>query len=61
MKDLIFDADGVLLMSTNIGIFSLIQATIKAGVDPPDFNEVKNLWGHGLESSLVPILAESLN
>jgi HAD superfamily hydrolase (TIGR01549 family) len=61
MKDLIFDVDGVLLISTNIGITSLIEAAKQAGVTPPTFNMVKDLWGHGLEISLVPILANSLD
>jgi HAD superfamily hydrolase (TIGR01549 family) len=61
MKDFIFDVDGVLLISTNIGIASLIEAARQAGVNLPTFKMVKDLWGHGLEISLVPILANSLD
>lgn len=60
MKDFIFDVDGVLLDSIDIGIHSLIEAAKRSRVKLPTVNMIKQLWGHGLETSLVPILADSL-
>ena len=61
MKDLIFDFDGPLVDSIPVGINSLIKAAQVAGVKRPTFRMIQDLWGHNLEHSLVPILAEELN
>ena len=61
MKDLIFDFDGPVVVSIPVSINSLIKAAQVAGVNPPTFRMVQDLWGHNFEHSLIPILAEELN
>lgn len=60
MKNLIFDVDGVLLNSTQIGWESLIQAAEQSGAKVPTFKILKALWGRHFEKSLIPTLAEQL-
>lgn len=61
MKDIIFDADGVILLSTDIGINSLIAAVKSCDLCVPSVKQVKALWGHHLESEMIPALAKELS
>lgn len=61
MKDVIFDADGVILLSTEIGINSLIKAAIICNLRAPSVRQVKALWGHHLESKMIPALKRDLD
>lgn len=61
VKQIIFDADGVLLLSTEAGINCLIRAINLLDLPSPSFEEVKKIWGKRLEAELIPSLAESLS
>ncbi len=61
MKDIIFDADGVILLSTEIGINSLIEAAKICRLRVPSIKQVKVLWGHHLESEMIPALKKELD
>lgn len=58
MKNVIFDADGVLLLSTKVGINTLLKAITTCGLNAPSFEDVRKIWGHRLESELIPLIAK---
>lgn len=60
MRDIILDVDGVLILSTKIGINSLITAIQSCNLNMPSVNQIKCLWGHHLETELLPALAKEL-
>lgn len=45
---IIFDADGILLLSTEPGIKGLQSAAVRCGLEKPSFQQIKNLWGQNL-------------
>lgn len=57
MRGIIFDADGVIFLSTKVGMDSLIMAAEISGVVVPDSSQVRALWGYPLESVVIPKLA----
>jgi len=61
VKQIIFDADGVLLLSTESGINCLIKAISISGLSTPSFNDIKKIWGQRLEAELIPNLAKTFN
>lgn len=57
-KNLIFDADGVLLLSTKVGINTLLKAITTCGLNAPSFEDVRRIWGRRLESELIPLISQ---
>ncbi|MDD3285100.1 MAG: HAD family hydrolase [Patescibacteria group bacterium] len=58
VKNIIFDADGVLLLSTEVGINTLLEAIVSCGLKKPSYNEVRKIWGRRLEKELIPLIAK---
>ncbi|MCF7860105.1 hypothetical protein K9M09_00590, partial [Patescibacteria group bacterium] len=60
-KNVIFDADGVLLVSTEAGINTLLKAISMCGLKGPSFDQLRLMWGHRLEAELMPLLSEKFS
>lgn len=61
MRDIILDADGVIILSTEVGINSLITAVKKNNLLAPSLRQVRAHWGRHLERDLIPSLAKELS
>lgn len=55
-KLILFDVDGVLLLSTDASVVLLCHVITKAGLIP-DVKLIFENWGHSFESVLIPMLA----
>jgi len=60
-KNVIFDVDGVLLWSVEIGINTLIKAISICELKEPSFNDLRLMWGFRLKEELIPILSAKLD
>jgi HAD superfamily hydrolase (TIGR01549 family) len=61
IKNVIFDADGVLLLSTQAGINSFLQAVKESSLPVPDFQEIRLIWGRRLRADILPTLARQFS
>ncbi|MBN2884880.1 HAD-IA family hydrolase [Patescibacteria group bacterium] len=61
VQNVIFDADGVLLLSIKVGINTMLEAIKICDLNSPTYNEVLQVWGGNLESELLPLLASRYN
>ncbi len=57
-KNLIFDVDGVMLLSTQPGMEGIRQAAEFFGLNKPPFSEIKKHWGKKLEEGIIPALGD---
>lgn len=60
IKNVIFDVDGVLLISTEVGMAALTKAANHYRLPLPNFSFLKKNWGKNLETELLPICKRSL-
>jgi len=56
--NVIFDADGVLLVSTEAGINTLLKAISICELKGPNFDQLRLIWGCRLETELIPLLSK---
>ncbi|HNX11284.1 MAG TPA: HAD-IA family hydrolase [bacterium] len=61
IENIIFDVDGVIFLSTEVGLINFTRAVNDFGLKPPPRYFLKEHWGKIMEKEIIPLSARFMN